>query len=71
MPLRVQKRARENPQGLIFRFTKKMKASGIMMEVKKRMFKKRDKSRPLKKRMALKREEKKKEYEKLKKFRKV
>ncbi|MBU2578942.1 hypothetical protein KKA09_02390 [Patescibacteria group bacterium] len=71
MPLKVKKQLKENSQSLIFRFTKKIKATGILMEVKRRMFKKREKSRPLKKRAALKKEEKRKEYEKLKKFRKV
>jgi len=71
MPLKVKKQLKENPQSLIFRFTKKMKASGILLEVKKRMFKRKEKSRQLKKREALKREEKRKEYENLKKFRKI
>ena len=71
MPLKVQKQGKESPQNLIRRFAQKIRKSGILLEVRKRMFKEREKSWQLKKRSALRREEKKREYEKLKKLGKI
>lgn len=68
MPLKVEKQSRETSQSLIYRFTKKIRKSGILLEVRKRMFKRREKSKQLKKRSALRREQKKKEYKELKKL---
>ena len=68
MPLKVEKQSRETSQSLIYRFTKKIRKSGILLEVRKRMFKQREKSKQLKKRSALRREQKKKEYKELKKL---
>ena len=71
MPLKVKRQPRESSQSLIQRFTRKVKKSGILLEAKKRRFWERPKSRQMKKRSALRREQKKKEYEKLKKLGKI
>jgi len=72
MPLEVRKQSnRETSQSLIRRFSQKIKKSGILLEARKRRFKIRTKSNQLKKRSALRREKKKKEYDELKKLGKV
>ena len=71
MPLKVERQPKESSQNLIRRFTQKVRLSGILLEVRKRQFWQRPKSRQLKKRSALRREEKKREYEKLKKLGKI
>jgi ribosomal protein S21 len=68
MPLKVQKQNRESTQGLIRRFSQKMRKSGILLEARKKQFRRREKSSQLKKRAALRREELRKRYEKLKKL---
>ncbi|MDD5146583.1 MAG: 30S ribosomal protein S21 [Candidatus Pacebacteria bacterium] len=62
MPLAVQKQGKETSQSLIRRFTQKMRKSGIVLEVRKRQFKQKPKSRPLTKLSALRRITKKQEY---------
>ena len=71
MPLEVKKQGRESSQGLVRRFSQKVRRSGILLEVRKRQFKSKKKSRQLSKRSALRREKKKEEYEKLKKSGKI
>jgi ribosomal protein S21 len=68
MPLEVKKRERENSQSLIRRFTKRVQQSGILLRARKSRFRGRSKSRQMKKRTALRREEKKQEYRQLKKL---
>lgn len=68
MALEITKKERETSQGLIRRFSKRVKQSGILRRVRKRKYKQRKKSRQLKNRAALRREEKKKEYQKKKKL---
>lgn len=68
MGLEVKKQDKESSQGLIRRFTKKLQQSGILFRVRKTRYKNRPKSRQMKKRAALRREETKKEYEKLSKL---
>ncbi len=68
MSLEVKKKLGENSQGLIRRFTKKVKQSGVLMRARKNRFFKRDKSKQMQQRAALRREELKKEYENLKKL---
>ncbi len=68
MPLKVKKQGRETSQSLIRRFGQKMRRSGILLEARKRRFKRKEKSGQLKKRSALRREAKKKEYIKMKKL---
>ena len=68
MPLEVRKREKESSQNLVRRFTKRVQQSGILLRARKTMFKGREKSRDMKREAALRREEMKKEYEKLKKL---
>jgi len=71
MPLKVQKQNRESTQSLIRRFSQKMRKSGILLEARKKQFKRRKKSSQLKKRTALRREKLRERYEKLKKLGKI
>jgi len=71
MPLEIKKEERESSQSLIFRFTKAIKQSGILLRARKIRFKRKEKSRDMKKKEALRREEMKKEYERLKKIGKL
>ena len=71
MPLRVRKQPRETSQSLTYRFSQRIRKSGILFEARKKRFKKREKSRQLVKRSALRREQKKKEYKELKKLGKL
>ena len=68
MPLEAKKGERENSQSLIRRFTKRVQRSGILLRARKIRFRGRIKSQQMKKRTALRREEKKQEYKKLKKL---
>lgn len=68
MALEVHKKLGENSQGLLRRFTKKVKQSGVLMRARKNRFYKREKSRQMRQRAALRREELRKEYEQLKKL---
>lgn len=71
MALEVKKQERESSQSLIFRFTKAIKQSGILLRARKIRFKRKEKSRDMRKKEALRREEMKKEYERLKKIGKL
>ena len=71
MPLEIKKEERESSQSLIFRFTKAIKQSGILLRARKIRFKRKEKSRDMKKKEALRRGEMKKEYERLKKMGKL
>lgn len=68
MPLEVKKQNRETSQNLIRRFTRGIQQSGILLRARSARFKKKEKSEQMKKRAALRREELKKEYERLKKI---
>ena len=68
MALEVKKQLRETSQSLIRRFTKSIQGSGILRRARKIRFREREKSKNMKKRAALRKEEMKKEYEKLKKL---
>jgi ribosomal protein S21 len=68
MSLEVQKKEKETSQSLIRRFNQKVKKSGILRWLKYSQFYQRPKSRQMKKRAALKREEIKKEYERMRKL---
>lgn len=68
MPLEIKKSERENPQSLVRRFGRRMKKSGILLKARKDRFYKREKSDQMKKRSALRREEKRKQYEKMRKL---
>jgi len=66
--MKIQKQLRETSQSLVYRFTKAVQKSGVLIEARKRRFTKRMKSENLEKRAALVREDKKKVYEKAKKM---
>lgn len=68
MALEVKKQNRENNQSLLRRFSRGMQQSGILIRAKRGRFMQRVKSEDMKKKSALRREEKRKEYEKLKKL---
>jgi len=68
MPLEVKKQGRETSQSLVRRFTKRVKQSGILLQARKSRFWERPKSRQLKKKSALRKEQLRKEYEKLEKM---
>lgn len=68
MALEIKKQNRETVQGLVRRFARRIQQSGILLEARKKRFKARGKSEQMKKRAALRREELRKHYEKLKKM---
>lgn len=68
MALKVKKQERETSQTLLRRFTRAIQQSGILFQARSIRFRKKPKSRQAKKRAALRREELKKEYEKLRKL---
>jgi ribosomal protein S21 len=68
MPLEVNKQGKEIASNLIRRFTLRLRRSGILLEARHRQFFQKPKSVKLKKRSALRREEKKQEYLQLKKL---
>jgi len=68
MPLEIKKKERESSQNLIRRFTRSLQQSGILLRARKIRFKERKKSDNMKRKAALRREELKKEYEKLRKL---
>ncbi len=71
MALEILKQERESSQSLVRRFQKRIQQSGLLLRARKIRFRQRRKSEQMKKRAALRREELKKEYEKLKKLGKI
>jgi len=71
MALEILKQERETSQSLVRRFQKRIQQSGLLLQARKIRFRQRRKSEQMKKRAALRREELKKEYEKLKKLGKI
>ncbi len=71
MPLEVRKKERETSQSLARRFAKSIQQSGILLRARKTRFKQKEKSRDMKRKVALRREETKKEQEKLEKSGKI
>lgn len=68
MVVEIKKEKRESVASLIRKFTKAVQKSGILVRAREKMYKERNISREKKKRSALRREEMKKKYEKLKKL---
>jgi len=68
MAIEVKKQERENSQNLIRRFTRGIQRSGVLLRARKTRFKRKKKSEQMEKRTALRREEKRKEYEKIEKL---
>ena len=71
MPLNVEKQGKESSQGIVRRFTLKLRKSGVLFEARRRRFKKKPESKQLRKRAALRRVEKKKEYTEMRKLGKI
>ncbi len=71
MPIQIKKQPRENSQSLTRRFSRRIQKSGILRRAKKNRFREESKSKQLRKRAALRKEELKKEYEELRKLGKV
>ena len=71
MPLEIKKAERETSQNLVRRFSKHVKMSGLLLRARKIRFKEREKSKNMRRRSALRREEKKKEYDMLIKMGKI
>ena len=57
MPIQVTKKERETSQNLVHRFTKTVRQSGVLLQIRKGRFYKRAKSALAKKRSALRRVE--------------
>lgn len=68
MAIEIRKREGESSSALLFRFTKKIKRSGVLKESRARRFKSRNINRTKRKVSALHREAKKKEMERSKKL---
>ena len=71
MGLEIKKQERESIQSLVYRFNKSVQQSGILLRARKIRFREREKSRDMRKKAALRREELKKTYEKIKKLAEV
>jgi ribosomal protein S21 len=69
--MKIQKQAKENSQSLVYRFTKAVQKSGILIEARKKRFANKPKSKNLERRGTLVKIEKKKEFEKAKKLGKI
>jgi len=67
MPITVKKKESESAGSLIFRFTKKVQQSGVLLEAKKRRFQKRKPNNRARHLSALHKLGKKAEYEKMRK----
>ncbi|PIV12842.1 MAG: hypothetical protein COS47_00390 [Candidatus Nealsonbacteria bacterium CG03_land_8_20_14_0_80_36_12] len=68
MSFEVKRKSRETSQNLVRRFGQRIRQSGILFRVRASRFQKRTKSRQMKKRAALRKEELRKKYEKLEKL---
>lgn len=66
--MEVKRREGENPSAFLYRFTKKVRHSGILREVKKRKFKQRPVSRRSRRLSAIHREGKKQEVQRARKL---
>jgi len=71
MALEVKRREKESVQSLVRRFTRAVQQSGILLRAREKMYRDREKSENLKREAALRREELRKKYEKLKKLGKI
>ncbi len=71
MALEIKRREKETVQSLVRRFTRAVQQSGILVRAREKMYRDREKSENLKREAALRREELRKKYEKLKKLGKI
>jgi len=68
MPLEVKRKQRESTQGLIRRFSQRVRRSGILRQARKIRFQKKAKSDEAKKKAALRKEQLKREYQRSEKM---
>jgi ribosomal protein S21 len=68
MAIKIRKKEGESNQSLLFRFTRKIKQSGVLTEARKRQFKDREPKKLKKSLSAIYRSQKTKEYERMKKL---
>ena len=68
MVIEAKKQERETSQSLIRRFTKRVQKSGVLRQARENRYHKRSKSQQMKKRAALRREQLRKDYQRLKKL---
>lgn len=71
MVFEVKKQEKENSQSLIRRFTRRLQQSGLLLRVRKDRFRKKEKSKQMMKKGALRREELRQEYKELTKMGKL
>jgi ribosomal protein S21 len=71
MALKARRKEKETSQNLIRRFSKMIRQSGLLLEIRKRRAHQRPKSPQAKKRAALRKKELKEKYKRLKKLSKV
>lgn len=71
MALKIQRQPRENSQRLVYRFAKRIRKSGILLEARKKQFRRHPQNDQSQKKSALRRIKLKEEYEKLKKMGKI
>ncbi|MBI5306417.1 30S ribosomal protein S21 [Candidatus Wolfebacteria bacterium] len=65
--IEIKRREGESVNAFLFRFSKRMKQSGILLESKKRRYQKRAVSKSKRKASAIYRDQKKREYQEIKK----
>jgi len=68
MVIEAKKQERETSQSLIRRFTKRVQKSGVLRQAREKRYRKRPKSQQMGKRAALRREQLRKDYQRLKKL---
>ena len=68
MAIEVRKKEGDSPNSILFNFTKRVKRSGVLKEVRKRKFHSRTTSRIKRRLSAIHREEKKVEVDRMKKL---
>lgn len=68
MPIHINKKERETSQNLVHRFTKTVRQSGVLLQIRKNQFYKRAKSTLAKKRSALRKVELRRERKKAEKL---
>ena len=68
MAIEVNKKPKENTNAMLRRFSRKVQLSGVLLEARKSRFKQRKKSKNLRKKEAVYKEQKRKEIEKKKKL---
>jgi len=68
MSIKVSRQERETSHALVRRFSRRVRQSGLLRRARRGRFRQRPKSREMKKRAALRREELKKEHEELRKL---